>query len=139
MKAFYKIILLLVWPILCTSLTQRPCKKVEISRFKYNICTVDKYLHDDNLLVTYFLVYGHNAKKSLCSAVMLAKHNKDVATKGNYMIERNSISFKEVYFMNKNKLSSDSLVKKFCPDKYGNLILRQIIEYRNGGSKTIEY
>ncbi len=67
---------------------------------------------------------------------MAAKRNDSTFIKGNYLIYKNRIEFDEHYYYSRNQFSNDSMKKTFYPDKNGDLILKETVEFKNGKATT---
>ena len=67
---------------------------------------------------------------------MTAKRNDSTFIKGNYLIYKSKIEFDEHYYYSKNQSSIDSMKKTFYPNKSGDLILKETIEFKNGQATT---
>jgi hypothetical protein len=135
-----KINVLILLFILSCSFIQSTKKKLlvefTIGNFSYNMYIEEKYLHDDNLNAEYFVAYRKNLKNSLCSSFKTAIRNDTIFIKGNFLYTNEKLEFKEYYY-HQNKQALDSLMKIFSPDKKGDLILRKVIEYKNGKATTV--
>ena len=102
-----------------------------IGKHVFSIYKEEKFLHDDNLNAEFFVVYANNKKQSFCSSFLKTIRNDTVFKKGNYILERNRLIFKEFNFY-QHENESDSLIKIFHPDKNGNLKLVEVLNYKNG-------
>jgi hypothetical protein len=139
MKSLKAIINFLIFALSSNAFAQKHCQNIAIGKNMYSICITSSYIHDDDLMATYFVVYKSVNKKEMCSGFMLAKRNNSVVIKGSYTVDKNRISFKEVYFNSRNKISNDSLTKEFYPDRHGNLILSQVTQYFHGKATVSNY
>jgi hypothetical protein len=111
-------------------------KKTTIEKFPYSIYKENFYSHDDNWNAEYFTVYLSGKSKRLCSAYMLAKRNDSTFIMGTYLLFKDRIEFTEHYYYIRNKFSIDSMKTIFYPNKYGNLILKEPKEFKNGKLKV---
>ncbi len=109
-----------------------------IGKISYSIYTKKAYNHDDDVNAVYFVVYEKGYKASYCSSYKTAEHNGKVITTGSYHYTKKYLEFKE-YFFYQNILHADSTLRRFYPNKRGELYLRDYIKYKNGVSKTITF
>ena len=108
---------------------------VFIGKHSYSIYKQTQYVHDENRDIDFFVVYGKN-NKNQCGALMLDKNNDTTLVYGKYSFNKKYLEFREYYF---NSPYSDSLIKRFYPNKVGNLILLRYITYKNGIENITKY
>lgn len=84
----------------------------------------------------FFVVYRVNHKPSVCSAWMKASRNDTIFTSGSYSVPQNKLSFKEVYHLNHPE--ADSMIKTFQAAQNGDLVLKEVLQFKNGvANKTL--
>jgi len=101
-----------------------------IGKYAYNIYEENYYVHDDNVDASFFVVYRVNHKPSICSAWMKASRNDTVLTTGSYTVQKNRLWFKEVYHVNHPE--ADSMVKTFEAAPNGDLVLKEVLQFKSG-------
>jgi len=125
---------LLIPICLVTSSFCMPGKKLlktfMIGRYAYNIYEENYYVHDDNVDGAFYVVYRANHKPSICSAWMKASRNDTVFTTGSYLVQNNKLLFKEVYHL--NHAAADSMLKTFQAATNGDLVLKEVLQFKNG-------
>jgi hypothetical protein len=93
------------------------------------IMTIEKrHNHDDNIDATFFVVRNKKNKQNQISSNKIAEQKDSIIIRGSYIITTKFIEFKEVYFNNSN----DSMMKRYYPNRYGNLILTEYTYYKQG-------
>ncbi|HSZ35147.1 MAG TPA: hypothetical protein VK772_17660 [Puia sp.] len=113
-------------------------RKFEIGKFSYSMYKENKYLHDDNWNAEFFEVYRSGNMKRLCSSYLSAKRNDSIFVKGHYVFFDDKIEFTQCYYYNKNNpVWIDSIRVIFYPNKKGDLILKETIEFKNGEAKIV--
>ena len=113
-------------------------EKISLTNFSYNIYSEEKFLHDDNLNAEFFVIYKDKQKKVQCSSFMSAKRNDTTFKKGSYSYGNNRIIFKEYNYNHQNERIVDSMIKVFTPNKSGNLILKEVTEFKNGKLRKVK-
>ena len=106
-----------------------------IGKYSYSIYKETKYIHDENRDMDFFVVYGKD-NKNQCSAFMSDKKKDTALVYGKYSFTKKYLEFREYYF---NSSYHDSVIKRFYPNKIGNLILLRYITYKNGAEKITKY
>jgi hypothetical protein len=107
-------------------------KDFAIGKFYYSIYEESHFSHDDNWNAAFFVVRRLGKNSDLCSSYITAKRNDSTFIKGMYSLFNNRIEFTECYYFIKNTVSIDSMKTIFYPNKYGDLILRETIQFKNG-------
>ena len=126
------IVLLFLFVIFCSFMINHKLILLEnfmIGNHTYSIYKEEKYIHDDNMNAEFFVVYLKNKRNSLCSSFMSAKLNDTIFTRGSYKYDQKKLEFKEYYF-HQNYRTLDSVIKIFYPNKNGDLILRENVEFK---------
>lgn len=137
MKSIICIIILFIYNL--TGVKPLLVEKVTLGKFSYVIYKENKHIHDDNMVAYYFVLYKAGSEKIQCSSFMIAKRNDTTFIAGNYILEGNKIEFIERYYYNRNLFSADSIKKIFSPNKYGTLILKEVVKYKDGSATRTKY
>jgi len=111
----------------------------KIGKFSYLIYKEKSFSHDDNWNAEFFVVYKPGRAKELCSAYISAVRNDSTFVKGNYLLYNNRIEFTESFYYKNDPVWIDSIKNIFYSNKYGNLILKKSIEFKNGVKKETKY
>jgi len=109
-------------------------KDFRIGEYSYVMTIKKGKNHDDGLDAVYFVVTRKGNKNNEISSHKASQRNGQNAIVGSYRINKKFIEFKEVY----SQQSIDSMMKRYYPNKKGNLILTEYTEYKNGISNQIK-
>lgn len=109
-------------------------KRVKLGKFNYLLYKRRTYSHDDNWNAEFFVFRRVGQVKDLCSFYIVAKRNDTVFIKGKYVLFSNRVKFMEYFYH--NTLSCDFMKNIFYPNKKGDLIRKETIEFKNGKAIT---
>ena len=107
---------------------------IQVGAYSYKIYKHRVFVHDEHRSMDFFAVYGNNDRQQ-CSASMLDTVNGTIKVKGQFSFNKKYLEFREYY----TTTIYDSVIKRFYPNKSGNLILLRFITYKNGVEKITKY
>ena len=119
---------------------ESPVKEFHLGKYHYKISVTANYSHDDNWNNEFYVIYRLGKAKEVCSAYKSAKRNDSTFIDGRYLLYNNRIVFiKHDYFYKSNPVAIDSSRITFYPQKNGDLILKEVIDFKNGQQTKKEY
>jgi hypothetical protein len=104
-----------------------------LGQFTYVIDTRESYGHDEDFTATFFIVFRKTNKVNHISSYKIGGYKGKRSTYGSYKIVDRFIEFKEVY---SNNATTDSMTKRFYPDRKGDLILTECTDFKDGTAKS---
>jgi hypothetical protein len=120
-----------------------PTHRLAVGPYQYDIALNTQYEHDDDAANTYFIVTRVGSRTQLCSATRRSLTRQGmVRSTGEYAVDGSHLWFKERYFgprRIRQWVFPDSVVKRFSPDRTGQLHLIDYWEYREGKGKKVSF
>src|SRR5438270_9762310 len=126
---------LIIWCLCIPRQEEQFPKEFRIGSYTYMMSLQKGYNHDDDVHATYFVVQKKGGKKHQISSCQTAEHDGNKTIQGGYRITKRFIEFKEIYSNN----SIDSMLKRYYPNKSGNLILTEYTDFKDGKANRTHY
>ena len=110
-------------------------EKFTIGEYSYTVYSKPSYIHDDDVHAEFFVI-NKNGKQ--ISAFKTAKQKGELITKGSYRHTNTFIEFRE-YYHGTNASKADSIMKRYYPNKKGDLVLTEYTNYKHGVATITKY